>query len=105
MTVNHGVPGSSPGEGAESRTLCVAFFVFMHFVYIIKSDLTGHYYIGETPNCAVRLEFHNDPIKNTNTTKLGIPWAAFWSLPVRDKSIARKIEAHIKRMKSRKYIE
>ncbi len=27
MTVNHGVPGSSPGEGAKSHHCRVAFFV------------------------------------------------------------------------------
>ncbi len=77
----------------------------MHYIYIIKSLKTGRYYIGESPEVLVRLDFHNDPIKNTNSTKSGIPWELFWSLEVSDRSLARKIGLHIKKMKSVKYYE
>jgi len=79
------------------------FFVFMHYVYILFSTATNKYYIGETPDVIVRLEFHNDAQKNTNSTKTGIPWELFWSLEVADRSIARKIESHIKQMRTQKY--
>ena len=118
MTVNHGVPGSSPGEGAKRREYYFfrfkitkaadycGFFVFrMHYVYILHSLRTGKYYAGESPDVEVRLAFHNDPIKNTNSTKSGIPWELFWTLKVSDRSLARKIELHIKNMKSVKYYQ
>lgn len=31
MTVNHGVPGSSPGEGAQSHQ-CQVAFLFLNFI-------------------------------------------------------------------------
>ncbi len=77
----------------------------MHCVYIIKSLKSGRYYVGETPLIEDRLEIHNDPLKNTNSTKSGIPWELFWSLEVLDRSLARRIETQIKKMKSKKYIE
>jgi putative endonuclease len=77
----------------------------VHYVYIIKSQKTDHYYVGETPNVDARIDFHNDSQKNTNSTKRGIPWELYWKLQVEDRAIAKKIEGHIKRLKSRKYIE
>ena len=77
----------------------------MHFVYIIKSLKTGNFYVGESPNVEGRLSIHNDSAKNTNSTKSGIPWELFWDLQVSDRVVARLIEAHIKKMKSKKYIE
>jgi putative endonuclease len=76
----------------------------MHYVYILKSIKTGYFYIGETPEVSIRLEFHNDVEKNTNSTKTGIPWEVFWILEVSDRKIARLIEKHIKSMKSTTYI-
>ena len=77
----------------------------MHYVYILISLKTNKFYIGETPDVNVRLAFHNDPEKNTNSTKPGIPWEVFWSLTVVNRSVARKIELHIKKMRNRKYYE
>jgi len=77
----------------------------MHFVYILLSLKTDKFYIGESADAETRLAFHNDPEKNTNSTKTGIPWRIFWNLEVADRALARKIETHIKKMKSRKYIE
>jgi len=52
----------------------------MHFVYIILSQKTKKFYVGETPDVSSRLAFHNDPEKNTNSTKSGIPWEIFYVL-------------------------
>ena len=105
MTVNHGVPGSSPGEGAKRENASFLFFSFMHFLYIIFSVKTGKYYIGETPDVPARLAFHNNVVLNTNSTKTGIPWELFWYLKLENRGIAKKIESHIKRMKNVKYYE
>jgi putative endonuclease len=77
----------------------------MNFVYILKSLKTNTFYIGETYDIDQRLLYHNDPILNQNSTKKGIPWEQFLILKVENRAIARRIEEHIKRMKSRKYIE
>jgi putative endonuclease len=110
VTVNHGVPGSSPGGGAKSKNskppIVGVVFLFMgHFIYVIESENSGNFYVGETPDLQSRLDFHNDAIRNDNSTKVGIPWKLFWSLEVKDRGMARRIESHIKRMKSKKYIE
>ncbi len=87
----------------EQKVAIGDFFVYMHFVYIIYSQRTNKYYIGETPDVNIRLEFHNDALKNTNSSRTGIPWELFWSLKVADRSTARKIENHIKKMRNQKY--
>jgi putative endonuclease len=76
----------------------------MHFVYIILSQKTKKFYVGETPDVSSRLAIHNDPEKNTNSTKSGIPWEIFYVLEVKDRIIGRKIETHIKKMKSSVYL-
>ena len=76
----------------------------MHFVYIIYSQKFDKYYIGETYEIQQRLMFHNSRDDNTNSTKSGIPWVLFLAIQVENRSVARKIETHIKRMKSKTYI-
>ena len=48
MTVNHGVPGSSPGGGAKPKVTPSAFlFIAMVYsVYILYSTKLGVHYIG-----------------------------------------------------------
>ena len=77
----------------------------MYCVYILFSLKSNKFYIGETPGMASRLAFHNDVNKNTNSTKSGIPWDVFFFLEVENRIIARRIETHIKKMKSKKYLE
>jgi len=76
----------------------------MHYVYIIRSLKSDKFYVGETPDVILRLAFHNDPEKNTNSTKSGIPWEIFFVLELNNRVVARKIELHIKKMKSREYL-
>ena len=77
----------------------------MHQVYILKSLKTGCYYVGETSNLVQRLLYHNSIELNTNSTKTGIPWEVIYVIETRDRNVSLKIESHIKRMKSRTYIE
>ena len=74
------------------------------FVYIIKSKKTNAFYIGETDDLENRIHWHNNLKLNTNTTKSGIPWEFFYTINCESRSQARKIEKHLKRMKSRKYL-
>lgn len=75
-----------------------------HFVYILYSPTNNKYYIGETPNVIERLSIHNNYLLNTNSTKSGIPWEIYHVIEVSDRSAARKIELHIKKMKSKTYL-
>lgn len=83
----------------------MVFLLMAHFVYILFSKTTHKFYIGETPNLIARLEIHNNSELNTNSTKSGIPWEVYHSVEVPDRKIARKIELHIKKMKSKIFIK
>ena len=73
-------------------------------VYILYSNSLEKFYIGETENLDKRLTWHNDPNLNTNFSRKGIPWSLFFSIPCHSRIQARKIEKHIKNMKSKKYL-
>jgi putative endonuclease len=77
----------------------------MHYVYIIQSEKTNRFYIGETTEIHQRLRYHNSKELNTNSTKSGIPWSLFLTIEVKDRIHGRKVESKIKKMKSRVYIE
>lgn len=77
----------------------------MHFVYIIKSKKDGSFYIGETSDLEKRLHWHNSEELNIGFTKSRNPWEYHFTLKVDDKQIAKKIERHIKNIKSRQYLE
>jgi putative endonuclease len=78
---------------------------YMHVVYIIYSPKIDKYYVGETSDLLQRLHWHNtSEFKSSFPTQTN-DWQLFWSLDCGDISIARKIEAHIKKMKSRAYYQ
>ncbi len=77
----------------------------MHFVYIIYSQSADKYYIGETNELLVRVNLHNSKQFHNSYTTFADDWELFWSLQCNNLSQARKIEKHIKSMKSRRYIE
>jgi len=62
------------------------------------------FYVGETYDIGQRLKYHNSILLNTNSTKNGIPWNQYMLIPCKNRSQARLIEHHIKRMKSKEYI-
>lgn len=78
----------------------------MHFIYILYSQKINRYYIGETHNVELRLRQHNEGYYKENSfTKKGQPWELVFQLECRTKQQAQKIEKHIKKMKSKKYVE
>jgi len=79
-------------------------FDIMHFVYIIQSMKDESFYIGKTADMESRLIWHNSLELNQGVTKRKIPWKNFFILEVKSSTTTGKIENHIKRMKSRKYI-
>ena len=75
-----------------------------HTVYILYSNSLDRYYIGETADIKKRLYFHKNSPARKFTGKAD-DWELFFEFDCESKMLAKKIEAHIKRMKSRKYIQ
>jgi putative endonuclease len=107
MTVNHGVPGSSPGEGADMKAPCGAFFFLVAMesavVYILYSEKLDKFYVGKSENFRQRLIIHNSD-ENEKWSKAGRPWAEYLVIKCVNFKQAGKIERYIKAQKSRKYI-
>ncbi len=79
---------------------------FMAVVYIIYSEKLKKYYTGATTlPIAERLANHNDKYYDNKYTVKGILWTLFWHMELEDMQLAKKIEDHIKDMKSKVYIE
>ncbi len=75
----------------------------MHYVYIIYSESTDKFYVGQTENIERRIYWHNTSEFQNSYTIRAIDWKLFYSITCKDKKQALKIEKHIKSMKSRKY--
>ena len=73
------------------------------FVYILKSDKTGKYYIGSSDNPERRLETQHN-IGFVRSTRSGIPWKLVYSEEYEKKEDAQHRETEIKSHKSRQYI-
>ncbi|MFH0866629.1 MAG: GIY-YIG nuclease family protein [Bacteroidota bacterium] len=79
----------------------------MAYCYILYSETADKFYIGvtsETPD--IRLGKHlNDYYQKSKFTNIANDWKIFWSLECPTLFVAKKIEIHLKKMKSRKYLE
>ncbi len=74
--------------------------------YILYSERIDSYYIGSTTeSISTRLARHNDLYYPDKWTSKGVPWVLYLSIECQSIKHASSIESHIKRMKSRKYIE
>ena len=72
-------------------------------VYIIYSKSLNKFYIGYTADFEARLIFHNSA-QNKIWTQKGQPWIVHQLIDQLDKAQALRIEKHLKKMKSRKYL-
>ncbi len=69
----------------------------MHFVYILRSDVNGKYYIGSTEDLNKRLNYHNSgKVKSTKAFK---PWKIIYKETFKNKIDALKRERQIKSYK------
>lgn len=76
-----------------------------HHVYVIYSAKLDRFYIGNTDlSPDERLVQHNEAHNHMSYTSKGIPWVLFLVLECTSREQARKVELHIKRMKSKQYI-
>ncbi|WP_167641600.1 GIY-YIG nuclease family protein [Neolewinella marina] len=78
----------------------------MAHVYILYSKKLDRYYIGSTAlNVEERLAQHNSVQMATATTSRGQPWELVLVLKCTSRLQAQRVEGHIKRMKSRVYLQ
>jgi len=73
-----------------------------YFVYIIKSNKTGRFYIGQTQDIDLRLQFHNTG-RSKYTKNLG-PWSIFAYKAFNTRSEAMKEEKKLKNLRSKKLL-
>ena len=76
----------------------------VNYVYIIFSDKLNQFYIGEAVDIEERIKEHNSGFYKNAFTSKGSDWRLFLKIICKDRVQARKIETHIKSMKSKKYI-
>lgn len=78
----------------------------MFFCYILYSQTKDTFYIGYTHDkIEVRLASHNSAKYENSYTSKTNDWKLFFSIECTSQKQALNIEKHIKRMKSRKYIQ
>ena len=73
-------------------------------VYILFSNKLNRFYIGSTSNLDNRIIFHQNAESRKYTYKAN-DWFLFTAIPCQCKEQTLAIEQHIKKMKSKVYIE
>ena len=77
----------------------------MASVYILYTSSADKYYIGSTKNLQQRFEYHLlKEFPNSFSAKYA-DWVLYLEISELTITTARKMENHIKKMKSKKYIE
>ena len=77
----------------------------MATVYILHSASIDKFYIGSCLDLEQRLEQHRKHLYSKGFTKRASDWELFFKAEGLNQEQARKIELHLKRMKSRNYVE
>jgi putative endonuclease len=72
-------------------------------VYILRSQTTGRFYVGQTENLTKRVFEHNN--NRTPSIKNRGPWELVHSEGFESRAEAMRRERQIKKMKSRQWIE
>ena len=80
-------------------------FAMNYAVYILFSEKLNRFYVGTTDNPERRIVEHNSGKYDDAFTKKGIPWLLFFVIDDLSSNQAYEIERHIKKMKSKKYID
>ena len=73
------------------------------FVYILYSDKSSRYYVGQTANINKRLKRHNSGI--VSSTKNGVPWVLVLQLEVSSRAEAMILEKKIKKRGAKRYLD
>jgi putative endonuclease len=74
-------------------------------VYILYSPSIDRFYVGQTENFSERQTLHREHFFKGSFTVQVDDWQVFITIECKTRKQAVNIEAHIKRMKSKKYIQ
>ncbi len=74
-------------------------------VYILYSQKLDKYYTGFTTNLKKRMSFHLDENSTGKFTSRADDWKIYFTINCESKQQGLEIERHIKRMKSKVYIQ
>jgi len=77
----------------------------MFKVYILYSPSIDAYYIGQSEDVSTRFQWHKEKLFGRSFTKRAEDWTIFLIIDCISRKQSVNIEAHIKRMKSRRYLE
>ena len=77
----------------------------MATVYILHSRKIDSFYIGSCADIEIRLQQHKENEFSKGFTKRAEDWIVYFKIDNLEYEQSRKIEKHIKSMKSRIYIE
>ena len=75
-----------------------------YHVYILYSSTLNGFYIGYTSNLEIRLTYHQNALPHKYTSRAK-DWEIFYTIACKTKKQALGIEKHIKKMKSKIYIQ
>lgn len=76
----------------------------MHYVYIIYSQKIDRYYTGISVDPKNRLAQHKNKHYTGAYTRIANDWQMFLVIQCENRKIAERVEAHIKKMKSKIFI-
>ena len=100
---SYGRAGSSPASSTKNPPKAGFFCLKMAYVYILYSQNIDSFYTGSCLDFDLRLIQHRHHTFKGFTSRSD-DWKTFLLLENLSYTKARKIERHIKRMKSKKYI-
>jgi putative endonuclease len=75
------------------------------FVYILYSPNLDRYYIGQTEDLERRFVEHNTHYFEKSSTRTADDWQMYLSVQCNSREQSVRIETHIKKSKSRVYLE
>ena len=75
----------------------------MFVVYVLFSDISDRYYVGQTSNIEERIERHNQGL--VKSTKFGIPWKIVLLIEIETRAEAMILERKIKKRGAKRYID
>ena len=73
------------------------------FVYILFTEKSSRYYVGQTADIEERLKRHNSG--KVKSTKYGLPWKIVLQIVVLNRSEAMLLENKIKKRGAKRYID
>ena len=73
--------------------------------YILYSPSIDRFYIGSCTDFELRLKRHFEKTFDKAFTRQANDWETFIKIDNLDMQLARKIESHVKKMKSKQYIK